>query len=168
MRRWGGAVVGHAGFSRPGELLGGMRLEDVYTPAERVRSAAGRTLEHWAGRLAGKRAVVRLLGLPPLAHHLGQVEILPLPAPDCRAGAACLDGHPPAVRLTGEPARRAGPHRVRVSISHTATHALAVALCSAPLPEDARPDALTVGGEWEARPAIPVPGGAGGRGAGRG
>ncbi|MDA0637850.1 phosphopantetheinyl transferase [Nonomuraea sp. MCN248] len=135
MRRWGGAVVGHGGFSRPGELLGGMRLEDVYTPAERVRSA-GRTLEHWAGRLAGKRAVVRLLGLPPVAHHLGQVEILPLPAPDCRAGAACLDGHPPAVRLTGDLARRAWPHRIRVSISHTATHALAVALSSDPLLED--------------------------------
>jgi len=100
MKRWGSAVVRHAGRTRPGELLPGMRVEDVFTPAERVRSA-GPTLEHWAGRLAGKRAVLKLLGLPATARHLSGVEILPQPTTECRADAACLDGHPPAVRLRG-------------------------------------------------------------------
>jgi phosphopantetheinyl transferase (holo-ACP synthase) len=136
VNRWGSAAVGYAGLTRPVELLGGMRVADVYTSAERVRSTTG-TLEHWAGRLAGKRAVLRLLGLPPTAGHLHRVEILPRPTPACRGDAACLDGHPPAVHLSGEPATRAGLHRrIRVSISHTRGHALAVALSSAPLPED--------------------------------
>lgn len=138
MNRWGSAAVGYAGLTRPVELLGGMRVADVYTCAERVRSTAG-TLAHWAGRLAAKRAVLRLLGLPPTAAHLGQVEILPRPAPACRGDAACLDGHPPAVHLSGDPATRADPRRrIRVSISHTRDQALAVALSSAPLPEDAQ------------------------------
>jgi len=126
MKRWGSAVVRHAGRTRPGELLPGMRVEDVFTPAERVRSA-GPTLEHWAGRLAGKRAVLKLLGLPATARHLSGVEILPQPTTECRADAACLDGHPPAVRLRGELARTEA-RGIRVSISHTTGHALAVAL----------------------------------------
>ncbi|MFI7448389.1 phosphopantetheinyl transferase [Nonomuraea sp. NPDC049714] len=138
MNRWGSAAVAYTGLTRPVELLGGLRVADVFTPAERVRSTAG-TLEHWAGRLAGKRAVLRLLGLPPTAGHLGRVEILPHPTPACRGDAACLDGHPPAVHLSGAPATRADPHRhIRVSITHTRDHALAVALASALLPEDAQ------------------------------
>ncbi|GAA4536430.1 MULTISPECIES: phosphopantetheinyl transferase [Nonomuraea] len=137
MKRWGGAAVGYAGLRRPVELLDGMRVEDVFTSAERVRSS-GRTLDHWAGRLAGKRAVLRLLGLPPTATHLGQVEILPLPTPACQAGATCLDGHPPAVHLHADLARRTDPRGIRVSISHTGSHALAVALSSPHLPEDDR------------------------------
>ncbi|MFC5821173.1 phosphopantetheinyl transferase [Nonomuraea harbinensis] len=137
MKRWGGAAVGYAGLTRPVELLDGMRVEDVFTSAERVRSS-GRTLDHWAGRLAGKRAVLRLLGLPPTATHLGQVEILPLPTPACQADATCLDGHPPAVHLHADLARRTDPRGIRVSISHTGSHALAVALSSPHLPEDDR------------------------------
>ena len=95
VNRWGSAAVGYAGLTRPVELLGGMRVADVYTAAERVRSTAG-TLEHWAGRLAGKRAVLRLLGLPPTAGHLGQVEILPRPSPACRAT-------PPVLTATRRP-----------------------------------------------------------------
>lgn len=102
MRRWGSAIVGHAGLTGPRELVGDMPLEVVYTRAERLRSSGGRTLQHWAGRLAAKRAVLRLLGLPPTPERLGQVEILPLPTPACRADRACLDGHPPAVRLRGD------------------------------------------------------------------
>ncbi|WP_196449606.1 phosphopantetheinyl transferase [Planomonospora sp. ID82291] len=136
--RWGSAVVGYAGLARPQDLVGAMPLEEVFTPAERVRSADGRTLQHWAGRLAAKRAVLRLLGVPPTAGRLGQVEVLPEPTPACRGDAACLDGHPPAVRLTGRLAGLDGPGgRIRVSLSHTARYALAVALRAARLPGEA-------------------------------
>ncbi|GIH96819.1 hypothetical protein ACFFMN_15015 [Planobispora siamensis] len=135
--RWGSAVVGYAGLARPQELVGAMSLEEVFTPAERVRSAGGRTLQHWAGRLAAKRAVLRLLGVPPTAERLGQVEVLPEPTPVCRGDAACLTGHPPAVRLTGRLAGLGGSGSIRVSLSHTAQRALAVALRTARLPEDA-------------------------------
>ncbi|GAA3025548.1 phosphopantetheinyl transferase [Streptosporangium longisporum] len=102
MRRWGSAIVGHAGLAGPRDLVGDMPLEVVYTRAERLRSSGGRTLQHWAGRLAAKHAVLRLLGLPPTPERLGQVEILPLPTAACRADRACLGGHPPAVRLHGD------------------------------------------------------------------
>ena len=47
------------------------------------------------------------------------------------------EGHPPAVRLTGELAGLAGAgEHIRISLSHTAGRALAVALRSARLPED--------------------------------
>ncbi|WP_049575308.1 phosphopantetheinyl transferase [Nonomuraea sp. SBT364] len=137
MRRWGSAIVGHAGHRSPGELVGGMPLEVVYTRAERLRSG-GRTLQRWAGRLAAKRAVLRLLGLPADAECLGQVEILPLPTPACQAGPACLDGHPPAVRLHGDLRSLAGTGDgwIRVSVSHTDVRALALAVRTARLPED--------------------------------
>jgi holo-[acyl-carrier protein] synthase len=135
--RWGSAVVGYAGLTRPQELVGAMPLEEVFTPAERVRSAGGRTLQHWAGRLAAKQAVLRLLGVPSTAERLGQVEVLPQPTPACRGDAGCLDGHPPAVRLTGRLAGLDGPGMsIRVSLSHTSQRALAVALRAARLPED--------------------------------
>ncbi|MFG1709980.1 phosphopantetheinyl transferase [Nonomuraea sp. M3C6] len=137
MNRWGSAVVGYAGLTRPQDLLGEAPLEEVFTRAERMRSAGGRTLQHWAGRLAGKHAVLRLLGLPPTAERLGQVEVLSQPTPACRGGAACLDGHPPAVRLNGELSELAGSgEQIRISLSHTGERALAVALRSAQLPED--------------------------------
>ncbi|MFB9534244.1 phosphopantetheinyl transferase [Nonomuraea roseola] len=147
MKRWGSAIVGHAGLTSPRELVGDMPLEVVYTRAERLRSAGGRTLQHWAGRLAAKRAVLRLLGLPPTPERLGQVEILPLPTTACRASSACLDGHPPAVRLHGDlaalPSCPAGPAApdggagwIRVSISHTDVRAMALAVRTRRLPED--------------------------------
>ncbi|MEU9835641.1 phosphopantetheinyl transferase [Streptosporangium sp. NPDC048047] len=135
--RWGSAVVGYEGFTRPHELVGAMPLEEVFTPAERVRSADGRTLQHWAGRLAAKHAVLRLLGMRPTAERLGQVEVLPVPTPACRGDAACRDMHPPSVRLTGRLAGLDGPGtRIRVSLSHTSRRALAVALRTPRLPED--------------------------------
>ncbi|GAA2266153.1 hypothetical protein GCM10010149_03010 [Nonomuraea roseoviolacea subsp. roseoviolacea] len=137
MNRWGSALVCFAGLTRPQQLVAGMRLEEVYTAAERVRSAAGASVQHWAGRLAGKRAVLRLLDLPPTAERLGQVEVLPRPTASCRATAACRDGHPPAVRLAPPLAELVRPgDRVRLSISHTDGRALAVALRSTRLPED--------------------------------
>ncbi|MGC5015545.1 phosphopantetheinyl transferase [Streptosporangium sp. DT93] len=156
MRRWGSAIVGHAGLTSPRELVGDMPLEVVYTRAERLRSSGGRTLQRWAGRLAAKRAVLRLLGLPPTPERLGQVEILPLPTAACRADRACLGGHPPSVRLRGDlaalpsadgpdgpadPAGPAGPAAsgagwIRVSISHTDVRAVALAVRTRRLPED--------------------------------
>ncbi|MBB5082732.1 phosphopantetheinyl transferase [Nonomuraea endophytica] len=137
MNRWGSALVRFADFTRPQDLVGAMALDAVYTPAERVRSGAGRTLQHWAGRLAGKYAVLRLLDLPPTAELLGSVEVLPRPTPVCEQSAACLDGHPPAVQLSGElTARARSGERIRISLSHTDGHALAVAVAAARLPED--------------------------------
>ncbi|MFI6499697.1 phosphopantetheinyl transferase [Nonomuraea typhae] len=137
MNRWGSALVRFGDLSRPQELLGQMAVDAVYTPAERLRSNAGRTLQHWAGRLAGKYAVLRLLDLPATAELLGQVEVLPRPTPACRQSTACLDGHPPAVQLSGSlRARARSGERIRISLSHTDGHALAVAVSAARLPED--------------------------------
>ncbi|WP_062432631.1 hypothetical protein [Herbidospora daliensis] len=135
MSRWGSAMVAFAGLTRPQDLLDGMRIEDVYTPAERLRSGAGRSLQHWAGRLAAKRAVLRLLDVPPTAEHLAQVEVLPRPTPACARTAACNDGHPPFVRLGPDLAARID-QRIRLSLSHTSGRALAMAVASAGLPED--------------------------------
>ncbi|WP_245651687.1 phosphopantetheinyl transferase [Streptosporangium amethystogenes] len=143
MSRWGCAMVSFAGLSRPKELLGEMRLEQVYTRPERLRSGTGRTLQHWAGRLAAKRAVLRLLDVAETAERLGQAEVLPRPTPLCSRSAVCLHGHPPGVRLSGALADAAGDReRIRISISHTAACALAVALLSARLPEDDHPDGV--------------------------
>lgn len=139
MNRWGFAEVGFAGLTRPGELIAGLRLDEVYTRSERLRSGAGRTLQHWAGRLAAKHAVLRLLDVAPTAGHLRGTEVLPRPAATCRRDAGCAHGHPPAVRLGGELARLAGGRQIRISISHTGDRALAVALVSARLPEDEVP-----------------------------
>ncbi|MEU7830179.1 phosphopantetheinyl transferase [Nonomuraea sp. NPDC052129] len=137
MNRWGSAMVGFAGLSRPQELVGDMRLEEVYTAAERLRSGYGRTLQHWAGRLAGKYAVLRLLGVSATAEHLGQAEVLPRPTANCAKTAVCHTGHPPAVRLAGALRAAAGSgQQIRLSLSHTDGKVLAVAVASARLPED--------------------------------
>ncbi|MEU8265858.1 phosphopantetheinyl transferase [Sphaerisporangium sp. NPDC049002] len=137
MNRWGSAMVGFAGLTRPQELVGDMRLEEVYTAAERIRSGSGGSLQHWAGRLAGKYAVLRLLGLPPTAEHLGQAEVLPRPTANCARTAACHAGHPPAVRLGGALMAAADPgSQIRLSLSHTSGRVLAVAVTSGRLPED--------------------------------
>ncbi|GAA1307775.1 phosphopantetheinyl transferase [Saccharothrix xinjiangensis] len=142
MSGWGGASVAFGGLTAPWQLVDPMPLEAVFTRAERLRSGAGRTLQHWAGRLAAKHAVLRLLGEPATPANLGAVEVLPRPTPLCHRTAACLHGHPPGVRLTGVLGGReagggeAGGARIRVSVSHTADLAFAVALSSARLPED--------------------------------
>lgn len=136
---WGSAAVPFGGISTPNALVDPLPLEAVFTHAERVRSGGGRTVQHWAGRLAAKYAVLRLLGVDgePAAGRLGEVEILPRPSPLCGRTAACLHGHPPGVRLRGALRGRVEPGtRVGVSISHAAGLALAVALVSASLPED--------------------------------
>lgn len=137
MNGWGSAAVAFGGLTAPWQLVDPMPLEAVFTRAERLRSGAGRTLQHWAGRLAAKHAVLRLLEEPATPANLGAVEVLPRPTPLCHRTAACLHGHPPAVRLTGAlDGREAGGTRIRVSVSHTADLAFAVALSAARLPED--------------------------------
>ncbi|MFC7612588.1 hypothetical protein ACFQV2_01895 [Actinokineospora soli] len=96
---WGSAVVSFRGLSAPEDLVAPMSVDTVYTRAERLRSSEGRTLQHWAGRLAAKHAVLRLLGVPATAESLGGVEVLPRPSALCARNAACLHGHPPEVRL---------------------------------------------------------------------
>ncbi|MGW5050514.1 phosphopantetheinyl transferase [Actinokineospora sp. NPDC004072] len=125
MSRWGSAVVAFGGLSAPEELVAPMALDTVYSRAERLRSTEGRTLQHWAGRLAAKHAVLRLLGVPVSEESLGGVEVLPQPSPMCSRSAACLHGHPPEVRLRS-PLTATGS--IRVSVSHTADLAVAVAL----------------------------------------
>jgi phosphopantetheinyl transferase (holo-ACP synthase) len=137
MSQWGSAVVAFRDLTAPWQLVEPMPLDTVFTRAERLRSGAGRTLQHWAGRLAAKYAVLRLLNVPETAESLGAVEILPRPTALCGRTAACLHGHPPGVRLFGELGAHEAPDtRIRVSVSHTADLAFAVALVSAWLPED--------------------------------
>ncbi|WP_447001771.1 phosphopantetheinyl transferase [Saccharothrix isguenensis] len=148
MRRWGSAAVVLDGLTAPRQLVWPMRLEEVYSREERLRSAAGRTLQHWAGRLAAKYAVLSLLGLPATAQHLGRVEVLPQPSAMCARTTACMHGHPPGVRLLdglSEDADTVAGGRIGVSISHTADLAFAVALVSARLPED---DVVEAVGGW--------------------
>ncbi|CAM2919839.1 hypothetical protein SAXI111661_08360 [Saccharomonospora xinjiangensis] len=138
---WACATVSFAGVRSPAALVDPLPLEVVFTRAERIRSGSGRTVQHWAGRLAAKCAVLRLLGLDP-AHRanadlLGEVEILPRPSVFCTRTTACLHGHPPGVRLPAALRDRVETGtRIGVSISHAASTAIAVALASAPLPED--------------------------------
>lgn len=144
MSAWGSAAVSLRDLTSPWQLVDPMPLETVFTRAERLRSGAGRTLQHWAGRLAAKYAVLRLLDVPATARHLGAVEVLPRPTPLCSRTAACLHGHPPGVRLSGALGTREGPDtRIRVSVSHTADLAFAVALVSARLPEDHELEAVS-------------------------
>lgn len=137
MSNWGSAVVSFRGLTAPEDLVAPMTVDTVYTRAERLRSSEGRTLQHWAGRLAAKHAVLRLLGVPATAESLGGVEVLPRPSALCARNAACLHGHPPEVHLH-PPLRGTTATRIRISVSHTADLAVAVALTAADLPEDAR------------------------------
>ncbi|MGX7825649.1 phosphopantetheinyl transferase [Actinokineospora sp. 24-640] len=138
MSRWGSAAVAFRGLSDPAELVAPMALEAVYTRAERVRSGEGRTLQHWAGRLAAKHAVLRLLGVAATPESLAGVEVLPRPSAMCARGAACLHGHPPEVHLRAPLRADDVRTRIRISVSHTADLAVAVALTAATLPEDER------------------------------
>jgi holo-[acyl-carrier protein] synthase len=137
MSRWGSAAVAFRGLSDPAQLVAPMPLDTVYTRAERLRSGEGRTLQHWAGRLAAKHAVLRLLGVAPTPESLRGVEVLPRPSAMCARGAACRHGHPPEVHLRA-PLSTDADTRIRVSVSHTADLAVAVALTAATLPEDER------------------------------
>lgn len=107
------------------------RDSGVFTGRERRLSAAGRGLEGWAGRLAAKRAVADVLdrGAGGCAVPLGAIEIVPRATALCADVDRCPAGHPPSVRLLGPAGPHLGAHRrVDVSITHTRTVAVAVAL----------------------------------------
>lgn len=127
---WAFEAVRFDRSTNPADLVAPARPAVAFTRAERSRSAVGSTVQHWAGRLAAKRAVLRLLGLDQTEDALGSVEILPRPAVTCRRSAECRHGHPPAATLTGRvdrQARRAGLTGIEVSISHDSGVAAAVA-----------------------------------------
>jgi len=96
-------------------------LERCFTPRERAYCQAGkRQAEHWAGRFAAKEAILKVLGT------------------GWRSGIAWTDMEilpdalgKPTVVLTGESAEIAARIGIRywhISISHTATHAVASAI----------------------------------------
>lgn len=107
--------------------------------SERIASA-GAGDEHVAGRVAAKRAVLDLLGLEPGPAQLADVEVLPRPGPLCRRSAECLHGHPPGVTLHGALALRFAGLGVRVSISHTRSVAVAVAVLDPAAAPNTAPD----------------------------
>jgi holo-[acyl-carrier protein] synthase len=155
--RWGCAAVRFGGLTRPQQLIDGMDLHEVFTRGERIRSGAGRSIQHWAGRLAAKRAVLDLLGVTADAVHLGQVEVLPRPTALCDRSARCRHGHPPAVRLHSaliERVRHRGIEQIRLSITHAADTALAVALVGPRLPDD-DPTVHPMTADLPERPAPP-------------
>ncbi len=128
---WAFGRVDYARASGAADLTAPLAPAEVFTSAERVRGGGPHGLAHAAGRLAAKRAVLRLLALPENADTLPAVEILPEPAPGCRRDARCAGGHPPAATLRGLARLRAlalGILAAQVSISHSAGVAVAVAL----------------------------------------
>jgi holo-[acyl-carrier protein] synthase len=86
----------------------------LFTEAELAYAAArARPAQHLAARFCAKEAVAKALGLEGWAFR--DVEVV-------ATGAA------PIVRLTGEPAARAGGRDIAISLTHTRTTAGAVAL----------------------------------------
>ena len=96
-------------------------LERVFTPAELAYCLGKkRQLEHLAGRFAAKEAVLKVLGTG-WRNGISWTQIELRNAPSGR----------PGVRLTGrcrQIADQIGLGRIAVSISHTATHAIASAV----------------------------------------
>lgn len=98
----------------------------LFTAAEREHCARGQSAERYAGRWCAKEAVVKALA-PYVAASLRDVEILAGPAGE------------PLVRLAD---RVASPDvEVRVSIAHSRTLAVAVAVAGPPSAVSTRPPA---------------------------
>ena len=95
-------------------LLRSPRMEDrVFTPAERAYCRDGSDpAVHFAGTVAAKEAVIKALGLGPLAAWARRIEIVRGPS-----GA-------PHARVRTEP----DPGPIHISITHDAGVAAAVAL----------------------------------------
>lgn len=130
MRNCGVAMIDFGGMSTPEQMLGRMDPDRVFTRGERLRSRQGVTLQHWAGRLAAKQAVLRLIGVPVTEEWLYQAEVVPAPSPLCRSDHRCLHGHPPRVVLGPDlelAAMSEGCEAVTVSITHSDSTSLAVA-----------------------------------------
>ncbi|OAT86768.1 holo-ACP synthase [Desulfotomaculum copahuensis] len=92
----------------------------VFTPAEQVYCSSRRKqAPHWAARLAGKEAVAKALGTGLGRVAWTDIEIIKLPSGE------------PAVNLYGEARSRLeflGGGEVKISLSHTDNHAVAIAL----------------------------------------
>lgn len=97
------------------------------TPNERRVLGAATRADGWAGRLAAKRAVCDLLGIPHDVEHLRSIEVLPRAEGVCTDAARCRRGHPPTVALRGVVADIAGGRHVLISISHDRGDGFAVA-----------------------------------------
>lgn len=133
MHSCGVAMIDFGGFHTPEQMLGRMDPDRVFTRVETLRSRQGVTLQHWAGRLAAKHAVLRLLGLPVTEEWLFQAEVVPSPSSLCRSDHRCLHGHPPRVVLGPDlelAVMADGCDAVVVSITHSDTTSLAVAVPS--------------------------------------
>lgn len=131
MTACGVGMVEHGGVRSLEIMLGSMEPGRVFTRGERIRSGRGRTLQHWAGRLAAKQAVIRLIGVPATEEWMHQAEVAPAPTPLCRGDHRCFHGHPPALIMGPDleiEAALAGVRDVALSITHTDTTALAVAV----------------------------------------
>lgn len=103
---------------------------EVFTARERRLCVAGRGLEGWAGRLAAKRAVARVLDRGAgVRVRLADIEIVPRATALCTDPDRCPKGHPPSVRLHGAASHHVGwAGAVEISISHTRTVAVGLAL----------------------------------------
>ena len=88
----------------------------LFTDAElEYAQAQARPGQHLAARFCAKEAVAKALSLEGWAFR--DVEVI-------------ASGGVPSVRLTGEPAARAGDREVSVSLTHTRTTAGAVAIAA--------------------------------------
>lgn len=101
----------------------------VFSPLERRYCARGAPrLDHWAGRLAAKRSVLSLLGADATDSALASVEIgVGAHEGTCRP-SLCDRGHRPVVVLGPDLGRLAPAQSLGVSISHTSSRAVAVAV----------------------------------------
>jgi holo-[acyl-carrier protein] synthase len=122
------SILGHgidlveiARIARMVEDHGGHFLDRCFTPAEQAYCLGPkRAHEHLAGRFAVKEAILKVLG----TGWRGQIAWTDMEILNDNAGK-------PHVTLTGECARVAkelGIARWHVSITHTATHAMASAI----------------------------------------
>lgn len=130
----GFATVDIGAVGAVAELVAPDAVVDVFTVRERRFTLGARAIEGFAGRLAAKRAVRAALcraardinGEIPL----GDIEVSPVPDGRCFDPARCQAGHPPLVRLLGRAARLGNDYAVDVSVSHSRTRAVAVAVVS--------------------------------------
>ena len=131
METCGIALIEHREYGSTEEMLGRMRIDEVFTREEQIRSGRGSSLQHWAGRLAAKQAVLRLIGVPTTASWMQQAQVLPAPTRNCEANHKCMHGHPPSVVFGPElelAAVLVGIRGAEVSITHTERTAMAIAL----------------------------------------
>lgn len=121
-------VVDYGRSATPADLVAPHDLAVVFTADERRHCVqGGRSLHHWAGRLAAKRAVLAVLDIAESGRALRAAEIVP--GPHERATVEphlCRLGHRPTVHLDARVIPTA--ETVELSISHTDGVAVAIAV----------------------------------------